>query len=142
MHVQVFYEEFGRLMMSQPVIGFSFTTYAPIALVPYVILLSLNMFNRLAAVFVRWGLLLTTSLCHLNALNVSLKASAISCGRTAYLQKGGCSSFCVSEKRLIEHHMSIMCLQCKTSSSAPLNIISMHVQHLGPAHAWVSWPMS
>ena len=50
---QVFYDQFGRLMMDQPVIGFAFTTYAPIALVPYVLLLILNVFNRLAAVFVR-----------------------------------------------------------------------------------------
>lgn len=40
-------------MMEQPLIGFHFTTYAPIALVPYVLLLLLNVFNRLAAVFVR-----------------------------------------------------------------------------------------
>ena len=52
MGMQVFYDEFGRLMMDQPLIGFNFTTYAPAALVPYVLLL-LNVFNRLAAVFVR-----------------------------------------------------------------------------------------
>lgn len=51
--MQVFYDEFGRLMMDQPLIGFSFTTYAPAALVPYVLLLMLNVFNRIAAVFVR-----------------------------------------------------------------------------------------
>lgn len=44
--VQVFYNEFGRLMMHQPVIGSDFTTYAPIFLVPYVVLLTCNIFNR------------------------------------------------------------------------------------------------
>ena len=44
--VQVFYDEFGRLMMHQPVIGSDFTTYAPIFLVPYVVLLTCNIFNR------------------------------------------------------------------------------------------------
>ena len=51
--MQVFYHEFGELMMRQPVIGFSFTTYAPLVLVPYVILLAFNMFNRMAAFFTR-----------------------------------------------------------------------------------------
>ena len=51
--LQVFYREFGELMMRQPVIGFEFTTYAPLVLVPYVILLALNVFNRIAAFFLR-----------------------------------------------------------------------------------------
>ena len=53
MVLQVFYHEFGELMMRQPVIGFEFTTYAPLVLVPYVILLALNVFNRIAAFFLR-----------------------------------------------------------------------------------------
>ena len=32
---QVFYDEFGALMMRQPLFGLGFTTYAPIALLPY-----------------------------------------------------------------------------------------------------------
>ena len=39
--------------MRQPIIGFEFTTYAPLVLVPYVILLVLNVFNRMAAFFTR-----------------------------------------------------------------------------------------
>ena len=44
---QVFYEEFGVLMMHQPLIGWDFTTYLPAALVPYIVLLVFNVFNRL-----------------------------------------------------------------------------------------------
>lgn len=51
--LQVFYQEFGSLMMRQPLIGFEFTTYAPLVLVPYIILLVLNVFNRLAAFCLR-----------------------------------------------------------------------------------------
>lgn len=51
--MQVFYQEFGSLMMRQPLIGFEFTTYAPLVLVPYVILLVLNVFNRMAAFCLR-----------------------------------------------------------------------------------------
>lgn len=40
-------------MMRQPIIGFEFTTFSPLVLVPYVILLLLNVFNRLAAFFLR-----------------------------------------------------------------------------------------
>ena len=50
---QVFYSEFGRLMMEQPLIGFSFTTYVPALIIPYMLLLILNVFNRIAAFFVR-----------------------------------------------------------------------------------------
>ena len=32
---QVFYDEFGALMMRQPLFGLGFTTYAPLALLPY-----------------------------------------------------------------------------------------------------------
>jgi hypothetical protein len=45
---QVFYQEFGVLMMRQPLIGWDFTTYLPVALVPYMLLLAFNVFNRLA----------------------------------------------------------------------------------------------
>ena len=47
---QVFYVEFGKLMMRQPVFGTEFATFAPIALVPYILLLVFNAFNRVAAV--------------------------------------------------------------------------------------------
>ena len=40
-------------MMRQPLIGFEFTTYAPLVLVPYVLLLVLNVFNRMAAFCLR-----------------------------------------------------------------------------------------
>lgn len=33
--LQVFYDEFGALMMRQPLFGLGFTTYAPLALLPY-----------------------------------------------------------------------------------------------------------
>ena len=46
--VQVFYEEFGELMMEQPVIGLDFQTWLPVAIVPYILLLSFNLFNRWA----------------------------------------------------------------------------------------------
>ena len=46
--VQVFYEEFGELMMEQPVIGLDFQTWLPVAIVPYILLLSFNLFNRCA----------------------------------------------------------------------------------------------
>ena len=48
----MFYEEFGVLMMHQPLIGWDFTTYLPAALLPYMGLLMCNAFNRLAAVCV------------------------------------------------------------------------------------------
>lgn len=51
--MQVFYEEFGVLMMHQPLIGWDFTTYLPIALVPYILLLAFNAFNRVAWGFTR-----------------------------------------------------------------------------------------
>ena len=40
-------------MMRQPVIGFEFTTFSPLVLVPYVALLILNVFNRIAAFCLR-----------------------------------------------------------------------------------------
>ena len=40
-------------MMRQPLIGFEFTTYAPLVLVPYVVLLVMNIFNRMAAFCLR-----------------------------------------------------------------------------------------
>ena len=40
--MQVFYEEFGELMMEQPVIGLDFQTWLPVAIVPYILLLSLT----------------------------------------------------------------------------------------------------
>lgn len=46
--MQVFYEEFGELMMEQPVIGLDFQTWLPVAIVPYILLLSFNLFNRWA----------------------------------------------------------------------------------------------
>lgn len=36
-------------MMHQPLIGWDFTTYLPVALLPYMLLLMCNAFNRLAA---------------------------------------------------------------------------------------------
>lgn len=51
--VQVFYEEFGILMMHQPLIGWDFTTYLPVALVPYMLMLVFNVFNRVASMFTR-----------------------------------------------------------------------------------------
>ena len=44
--VQAFYAEFGELMMRQPVIGLDFQSYLPIAIVPYMLLLVFNGFNR------------------------------------------------------------------------------------------------
>ena len=49
MCVQAFYAEFGELMMRQPVIGLDFQSYLPIAIVPYMLLLAFNVFNRYAA---------------------------------------------------------------------------------------------
>ncbi|KAK9804797.1 hypothetical protein WJX72_005995 [[Myrmecia] bisecta] len=49
----VFYSEFGQLMMRQPVIGLDFTTYAPIAIVPYMLLLLTNFFNSFASCLTR-----------------------------------------------------------------------------------------
>lgn len=46
--VQAFYAEFGELMMRQPVIGLDFQSYLPIAIVPYMLLLAFNAFNRYA----------------------------------------------------------------------------------------------
>ena len=34
---QVFHDEFGALMMRQPLLGVGFTTYAPLALLPYMV---------------------------------------------------------------------------------------------------------
>lgn len=51
--MQVFYQEFGVLMMHQPLIGWDFTTYLPVALVPYMLLLVFNVFNRVASMFTR-----------------------------------------------------------------------------------------
>ncbi len=41
------------LMMHQPLIGWDFTTYLPAALVPYILLLVCNAFNRVASLFTR-----------------------------------------------------------------------------------------
>ena len=41
------------LMMHQPLIGWDFTTYLPAALVPYILLLVFNAFNRVASLFTR-----------------------------------------------------------------------------------------
>lgn len=49
----MFYEEFGVLMMRQPLIGWDFTTYLPAALVPYMLMLVFNVFNRVASMFTR-----------------------------------------------------------------------------------------
>ena len=46
--VQAFYAEFGELMMRQPVIGLDFQSYLPIAILPYMLLLAFNVFNRSA----------------------------------------------------------------------------------------------
>jgi len=40
-------------MMHQPLIGWDFTTYLPAALVPYILLLVFNVFNRVASLFTR-----------------------------------------------------------------------------------------
>ena len=40
-------------MMRQPLIGWDFTTYLPVALVPYVLMLLFNAFNRVASMFTR-----------------------------------------------------------------------------------------
>ncbi|GAB4813329.1 hypothetical protein N2152v2_000375 [Parachlorella kessleri] len=42
-----FYRIFGELMMRQPLIGWQFTTFVPLALVPYMLLLALGAFNPL-----------------------------------------------------------------------------------------------
>ncbi len=44
--MQAFYAEFGELMMRQPVIGLDFQSYLPTAIVPYMLLLVFNVFNR------------------------------------------------------------------------------------------------
>lgn len=41
-----FYDQLGRLMLEQPLIGMPFTTYAPLLLLPVVTLVSCNFFNR------------------------------------------------------------------------------------------------
>lgn len=41
------------LMMHQPLIGWDFTTYLPAALVPYMLLLVFNAFNRIASLCTR-----------------------------------------------------------------------------------------
>lgn len=43
----VFYTEFGKLMMSQPLIGWRFTVFAPLALLPYCLVVLLGLFNPL-----------------------------------------------------------------------------------------------
>lgn len=43
----MFYRIFGELMMRQPLIGWQFTTFAPAALLPYMLLLVLGAFNPL-----------------------------------------------------------------------------------------------
>jgi hypothetical protein len=43
----VFYHEFGELMSRQPLIGWQFTTFAPAALGPYVLLLAIGFFDPL-----------------------------------------------------------------------------------------------
>ncbi|DBA73319.1 hypothetical protein WJX77_000394 [Trebouxia sp. C0004] len=48
-----FYAEFGELMMRQPVIGLDFQSYLPTAIVPYILLLVFNVFNRFAGLFSR-----------------------------------------------------------------------------------------
>ncbi len=40
-------------MMRQPLIGWDFTTYLPAALVPYMLMLVFNVFNRVASMFTR-----------------------------------------------------------------------------------------
>ncbi|EFN53506.1 hypothetical protein CHLNCDRAFT_136844 [Chlorella variabilis] len=49
----VFYSEFGQLMMRQPLIGWQFTTFAPVLLVPWVLLLASGVFGHLMALFKR-----------------------------------------------------------------------------------------
>ena len=34
----VFYDEFGRIMMSAPIVGLDFTRYLPVVIVPYALL--------------------------------------------------------------------------------------------------------
>lgn len=46
--MQAFYAEFGELMMRQPLIGLDFQSYLPIAILPYMLLLAFNVFNRSA----------------------------------------------------------------------------------------------
>ncbi|KAL3146885.1 hypothetical protein ABBQ38_014857 [Trebouxia sp. C0009 RCD-2024] len=48
-----FYAEFGELMMRQPLIGLDFQSYLPIAILPYMLLLAFNVFNRFAGLFTR-----------------------------------------------------------------------------------------
>lgn len=45
-HTQVFYSQFGELMMRQPVIGLDFQSWMPLAIVPYMLMLVFNVFNR------------------------------------------------------------------------------------------------
>ncbi|KAI3424225.1 hypothetical protein D9Q98_009581 [Chlorella vulgaris] len=47
----VFYEEFGQLMMRQPLIGWQFTTFAPVLLVPYMLLVASGVFSRVMTMF-------------------------------------------------------------------------------------------
>ena len=44
--MQVFYSQFGELMMRQPVIGLDFQSWMPLAIVPYMLMLVFNVFNR------------------------------------------------------------------------------------------------
>ena len=46
--MQVFYSQFGELMMRQPVIGLDFQSWMPLAIVPYMLMLVFNVFNRCA----------------------------------------------------------------------------------------------
>ncbi|PRW61506.1 LMBR1 domain-containing 2-like protein A [Chlorella sorokiniana] len=49
----VFYAEIGQLMMRQPLIGWQFTTFAPILLVPYILLLASGVFGHVTRLFKR-----------------------------------------------------------------------------------------
>ncbi|KAL4424193.1 hypothetical protein ABPG75_001494 [Micractinium tetrahymenae] len=49
----VFYQQFGQLMMRQPLIGWQFTTFAPALLVPYMLLLASGVFRHAVGLFKR-----------------------------------------------------------------------------------------
>ncbi|KAK2076006.1 hypothetical protein QBZ16_001342 [Prototheca wickerhamii] len=44
----VFYAQFGRLMMAQPLIGWRFASFAPAILLPYCLVVALGLFNPIA----------------------------------------------------------------------------------------------
>lgn len=46
----VFYKDLGKPMAEQPIFGTNFTTYVPIILLPYMVLVVFNVFNRLAGI--------------------------------------------------------------------------------------------